>query len=66
MYLFSAPHGWKEVEESDFEEFLKACADYRTESYSNYRRYYFAHNKKDFAMILNGKVLVDPELLNAK
>lgn len=57
------PSDWKEVEEPDFEEFLKTCDDYTTDNWSDGRCYAWRHNDRRFAMIRNGKVFVDPSIL---
>lgn len=61
--MISVPSTWREVDEADFEQFLKGCNDYRTTSYVGSRAYEFAHNGKWFAIIKNDKVWIDPSLL---
>lgn len=62
--LISKPPRFREVSEADFVAFLAVCADYTSDSLSNYRIYKFRHNGKSFAYVdrQNG-VFVDPELL---
>lgn len=59
----TVPHGWIEVSEEGLEQFLKECADYRSECYVGARRYSFAHNGKAFAVIKGDKAYVRPDLL---
>lgn len=63
MMIYTQPPDWREVEESDFEDFLKTCADYTTDSYSNAKSFMWRHNKHQFAVILGEKIFVDPSLL---
>lgn len=63
MMIYTQPQGWLEVEEPQFQEFLKTCADYVTDSYAGARCYEWRHNRERFAMILGDKIYVDPKLL---
>ena len=67
--MITIPDGWIKVSEEGLEEFLKTCADYRSECYVGSRRLSFAHNKESFAVIVNRDkegnegVYVRPDLL---
>ena len=59
----TVPSGWIKVSDEGLEEFLKTCADYRSECYIGARRYSYAHNGKAFCVIKNDAAYVDPGLL---
>ena len=59
----TVPEGWVKVSEEGLEQFLKECADYRSECYIGARRYSYAHNGKAFCVIKGDEAFVDPVLL---
>lgn len=62
--IASIPSGWREVGLSEFEEFLKGCADYRRDSFSGGSYYSWARNDKRFAFAdSKDRIWVDPSLL---
>lgn len=67
MTIIDPPRHWREVEESDFVEFLASCPDYQRTGYVGAVRYWFKHNEQRFAVVVqeDGKehVYVDPTLL---
>ena len=65
MKIIKRPFGWPEMTEQDFEKYLKTCWDYRREGYVGSAEYYYAYNKQAFGVIVNGKVFVDPNVVNS-
>lgn len=61
--IYEKPEGWREVDVQSFKDFLRVCNDYVADSYSNARCYMWRHNDQRFAIIVDGKVYVDPKLL---
>ena len=59
------PKGWFEMSEDEFEKYLVFCPDFRRDVYVGRARYYYAHNEETFAVLVNGKLLVHPDVRKA-
>lgn len=60
--------GWKEVDRESFDEFLKTCPDYERDNWANGAFYSYRQiipfKRRKFAFeYLDGKIVVDPQLL---